>query len=109
FPNPKQLLLVIGALASALPIHAQTLKHGQRIFFSPQNNDTVTNTPSPSMTPRSPELPDMETVIKQDFNMPVVQQPAMPVPAMPAITPEQAARMKQAADKKNWALMTPAE
>jgi hypothetical protein len=111
FPNPKQLLLVISALVSSLPAHAQTLKHGQRIFFSAQNNDTATNAPPPSMTPRSPELPDMGTVVRRDFNVPVTQPAAqVPViPVIPAITPEQAARMKQAAEKKNWALMTPAE
>jgi hypothetical protein len=107
----KRWLLVAGAvLVAGTAGYAQTMKSGQRIVFSqPDNGVTASNTVS--LAPRSPELSPVANAIKPSpLNLNFQSAPPTPMPRPAPISPEQVARMRQAADKqKNWALMTPAE
>lgn len=110
FSSPKlSLLIVLAMLTAVSPAHAQTLRHGQRIFFSTEQSDTVSNTPAPtpSLLPQPPSLPKFETATTPQFALPAPTVTPMMVPTFSAA---QAAQIKEAADKqKNWALMTPEE
>src|SRR5438552_16645554 len=101
------LLIVCATVGGILPAHAQKLRHGQPIFFAPAQDGSVSNTPTPSMLPRSPALPTFQT-IEPRFD--VMTAPASPRVMMPAFSAAEVARLKEAADRqKNWALMTPEE
>src|SRR5258708_7044227 len=108
FSNLKRLIFVVGAMLAAVSLaHAQTtMKRGQPIFFSAPDNDAMVSN-APSLTPRSPELPEFtKTIEVPSLNF----EAGRPMPRPLPLSPAQMAAMQQSLDReKNWTLMTPAE
>ena len=113
FANLKWLLLLAVAMgAVVLPAGAQrVVRSGRPLELSAPESDTVSSN-VPSLMPKAPDLPDFSDIIHApggDFNAPVDDAP-LPAPVGPAISPVEAARLKDLRDKsKNWTIMTLAD
>src|SRR4051812_32011683 len=105
-------LAVAGAVLCAGTVaFAQTMKEGQRVLFSQPSAemaDTNRSAPAPeSLAPKAPATSAFLNLIRPaplNLNSGPSQLQA-PAPPPARLSPAEVARLRQAADKKNWALM----
>src|SRR5712675_1637538 len=97
FSNLKRLIFVVGAMLAAVSLaDAQTMKRGQPIFFSAPDNDAMVSN-APSLTPRSPELPEFtKTIEVPSLNF----EAGRPMPRPLPLSPAQMAAMQQSLDRE---------
>lgn len=114
FTPVKWRLLVFGAaMAVVSPVRAQTAAgRGEPILFSvPAGDDGTTNTPS--LTARSPVLPDFAGAARAptvSFDAAPQTEP-LPAPSVPAVvSPAATEQMQKLLDeRRNWTMLTPEE
>jgi hypothetical protein len=113
FANLKRVLFVAGmAIAVSFAQAQSVMKPGQPIIFSaPDSDGGASNAPSLSApSPMASGLPDASQAPVFNFNVMPPGNANLPAPQAMQTSPSDFARLQKLLDeRKNWALLTPAE
>jgi hypothetical protein len=112
FANLKRLLFLAGMAIAIYSAQAQpAAQAGQPIIFSTPDNYGASNAPSLSApSPMASGLPDANQAPVFNFNSIPQGNANLPAPQAAATSPDDFARLQKLLDeRRNWALLTPAE